>query len=507
MRLEQYLLESAARDGAKTAIVSGDLRLSYDRFLDLATRMATTLKARKVGHGDRVLILLDNGWQAAVTVFATWLAGAVICPVNPSTKAPRLSQIAADCTPALVVTEERLDRLVAGIEALAATPRLVTGVAGSFDAGLKVEPLDLEALPGSDLAALIYTSGSTGEPKGVMLAHENMDAAARSIASYLENTAEDRILVVLPISFGYGLNQLVTAMLVGATLVIEKSFAFPQAIFEKIHDERVTGFPLVPAMAAMMMQARELDPSLFASLRYITSAAAPLPLAHLDWLRTFLPHVRPYVMYGQTECTRIAYLPPAEIDTRRGSVGVAIPGMRTEVVDEMGRPVSPGTVGELVVSGANVMRGYWQNEAATRKALRPDPRDGTLRLHTGDLFTADADSYLTFVSRTDDIIKPRGEKVAPKAVEDVLHRMPGIAGALVVGVPHDLLGQAVKAVVVAASGAVLTEREVMRFCAQHLEDHMVPKIVEFRDALPKTESGKASRRLAAEPAPTTGSNA
>jgi len=505
MRIEQYLRDSTARDGAHEAIVAGDVRLSYDRFLDLSARMGTTLRSRGVAPGARVLILLDNGWQAAVTVFATWMAGGVICFVNPSTKAARLAQIARDCGPALVVAEGRLEKLVDGVAELAETPRLVTGV--SFEVGLEAQPFAGETLPDSDLAALIYTSGSTGEPKGVMLAHENMDAAARSIASYLENAATDRILVVLPMSFGYGLNQLVTAMLTGATLVIEKSFAFPQAIFEKIHDERVTGFPLVPAMVAMMMQARDLDPALFTSLRYITSAAAPLPLAHLDRLRAFLPHVRPYVMYGQTECTRIAYLPPAEVDTRRGSVGVAIPGTRIEVVDETGHPVPSGTVGELVVSGANVMRGYWQNDVATGRALRPDPRDGTLRLHTGDLFTADADGYLTFVARTDDIIKPRGEKVAPKAVEDVLYRMPGVAEALVVGVPHDILGQAVKVVVVVASGAVLTEREVMRFCAQHLEDHMVPKIVEFRDALPKTESGKASRRLAAEPAPTTGSNA
>src|SRR5690606_25852973 len=159
--------------------------------------------------------------------------------------------------------------------------------AGSFEAGLAAEPLVSEPLPDTDLAALIYTSGSTGEPKGVMLAHENVDAAARSITTYLENTADDILLVVLPMSFGYGLNQLITAMRTGATLVIEKSFAFPQAIFERIRDERVTGFPLVPAMAAMIMQARDLDPSYFASLRYITSAAAPLPLAHLDWLRAF----------------------------------------------------------------------------------------------------------------------------------------------------------------------------------------------------------------------------
>ncbi|MGD9481513.1 class I adenylate-forming enzyme family protein [Shinella sp. G-2] len=506
MRIEDYLRESAAHDGGKTAIVSGDTRLSYARFLGLASRMATTLRASGVDRGDRVLILLDNGWQAAVTVFATWIAGAVICPVNPSSKGPRLAEIAEDCTPAILVTEGRLERLVDATVALAALPRLVTGDGGSFEAGLAAAPFMPQAGADDELAALIYTSGSTGAPKGVMLAHANIDAAARSITSYLENTAADTILVVLPMSFGYGLNQLVTAMKVGATLVIEKSFAFPQAIFEKIRDERVTGFPLVPAMAAMMMQAREFDPSLFASLRYMTSAAAPLPGAHIDWLRTALPHVRLFVMYGQTECTRATYLPPEAIDVRRGSVGIAIPGARTEVVDETGLPVPPGTVGELVISGPNVMRGYWRKEDATRKALRPDPRTGALRLHTGDLFTADADGYLTFVARTDDIIKPRGEKVAPKAVEDVLHRMPGVAEALVVGVPHEVLGEAVKAIVVAANPA-LTERDVMRFCAQNLEDHMVPKVVEFRETLPKTESGKASRRLAAQSATTTGSNA
>lgn len=506
MRIEQYLRESAARDGAKTAIISGDVRLNYDRFLDLATRMATTLRTRGVVPGDRVLSLLDNGWQMAVAVFATWIAGAVICPVNPAAKNGRLSQIARDCSPTLAIVEGRLEKLFEGTAELAALPRFVIGDAGSFDAGLRADPFSRETCPDIDLAALIYTSGSTGEPKGVMLAHENMDSAARAIVSYLENTASDVILTVLPMSFGYGLNQLITAVLSGATLIVEKSFAFPQAIFEKIRDERVTGFPLVPAMGAMMMQVRELDPSLFASLRYMTSAAAPLPLAHLDWLRAFLPEVRLYCMYGQTECTRATWLPPAEIDARRGSVGIAIPGTRAEVIDEAGRTVAPGAVGELVISGPHVMRGYWRNETATRRALRPDPLTGNLRLHTGDLFTADVDGYLTFVARTDDIIKSRGEKVAPQAVENVLCCMPGVAEALVVGVAHEVLGEAVKAIVVASDNA-LTERDVKRFCAKHLEDYMVPKIIEFREFLPKTDSGKASRRLADDPANPTGSNA
>ena len=505
MRIEHYLTASAARNGGKTAIVSGETRLNYDRLLDLSTRLATALHSQGAGRGDRVLILLDNGWRTAVAVLATWMTGAAICPVNPSTKAQRLSAITSDCEPALVIVEGRLERLVADCPALATLPRLVTGEAGSFDAALETAPAAAAPdLADTDLAALIYTSGSTGEPKGVMHSHDTLDAAARSIAGYLDLTADDILLVVLPLSFGYGLNQLITALLCGATLVIEKSFAFPQAVFETIRDECVTGFALVPAMAAMMMQARDLDPSLFASLRYVTSAAAPLPLAHLDWLRAFLPHVRLYCMYGQTECTRATWLPPEDIDARRGSVGIPIPGTTATVVDEAGEPVAPGTIGELVVSGPHVMRGYWRNAAATARALRPAPRTGTLRLHTGDLFTADADGYLTFVSRMDDIIKSRGEKVAPQAVEDVLCRMPGIAEALVVGVPHAVLGEAVKAVVVASDPA-LTEREVLRFCARHLEDHMVPKIVEFRESLPRTDSGKASRRLAATSANPTGS--
>ena len=498
MRIERYLQDSAARNGAKTAIVAGDVRLSYARFRNLSSRLATSLRQKGAAPGDRVLILLDNGWQAAVAVFATWIAGAVICPVNPSTKSARLAAIARDCTPALVIAEGRLERLVADVADLSAVPRLVTGDAGSFETALAADPLPPAERPDTELAALIYTSGSTGEPKGVMLGHDNMDAATRAITAYLENTADDIILAVLPMSFGYGLNQLVTAMRAGATLVIEKSFAFPQAIFERIREERITGFPLVPAMAAMMMQARDLDPVLFASLRYITSAAAPLPLAHLDWLRALLPHVRLTVMYGQTECTRATFLPSDEIDARRGSVGIAIPGTHAEVVDEAGERVAPGIVGELTIAGPHVMRGYWQNETATRRALRADPRTGSLRLHTGDLFTADADGFLTFVARMDDIIKSRGEKVAPKAVEDVLCRMPGVAEALVFGVPHEVLGQAVKAVIVAADPA-LTERDVLRFCAKNLEDHMVPKLVEFRDFLPKTDSGKVSRRFAAQP--------
>jgi acyl-coenzyme A synthetase/AMP-(fatty) acid ligase len=199
-------------------------------------------------------------------------------------------------------------------------------------------------------------------------------------------------------------------------------------------------------------------------------------------------------MYGQTECTRATYLPPAEIDSRPGSVGIAIPGSRAWVVDSQGHHAPPGATGELVIRGPNVMQGYWQNPLASARAVRPDRDTGQPVLFTGDLFYADEDGFLYFVSRRDDIIKTRGEKVAPREVETALHAIPGVAEAVVLGVPDAVLGQAIKAIVVRSDPA-LTEQQVLRACARTLEDFMVPKSVEFRTSLPKTESGKVSRRL------------
>lgn len=202
-------------------------------------------------------------------------------------------------------------------------------------------------------------------------------------------------------------------------------------------------------------------------------------------------------MYGLTECKRCTYLPPSRLDDRPGSVGIAIPNTEAFVVDDMGQQVPPGIVGQLVIRGPHVMQGYWENPEATAKALRPGPKPWEKVLYTGDLFYADAEGFLYFVGRSDDIIKTRGEKVAPKEVEAVLSACPGIVEAVVVGKPDPVLGHAIHAIVVRGNPA-LSEREVIRHCAQHLEDFMVPKSVEFRDSLPKTDTGKVSRRLAAE---------
>ncbi|HWK14605.1 MAG TPA: fatty acid--CoA ligase family protein, partial [Rhizobiaceae bacterium] len=205
-----------------------------------------------------------------------------------------------------------------------------------------------------------------------------------------------------------------------------------------------------------------------------------------------------YSMYGLTECKRCTWLPPSELKKRITSVGIAIPGTEAYVVDDNGNRVGPDVIGELVIRGAHVMKGYWENEEATARALRPGPHPWEKVLHTGDLFRADAEGFLYFVGRKDDIIKSRGEKVAPKEVENVIYALPGVAEVVAIGVPDPILGHAIKAVVALAQGAEVSETDIVRHCARFLEDYMVPKFVEFRPSLPKTDSGKISRRLVSE---------
>lgn len=506
MRVETFLSDSAARLGTKSALVTVDKRLSYAELDALSDRLAAGLCARGVKRDDRVLIFLDNCWEAAVAIFAVLKAGATFSPINASTKPDKLAFIAQNCAARAILTQARLAPIVAEAKTAGANFPLIVASGAS---GALPEAVDFAALlemnaPAPvhggidlDLALLVYTSGSTGRPKGVMMTHHNVEAAANSVSTYLGNTSQDIILNVLPLAFDYGLYQLLMAIKVGATLVLEKSFAFPAAIFELMRREKVTGLPLVPTMAAMILNTKNLEPGSFPDLRYITNTAAALPPAHIARLRVLLPGTTIYSMYGLTECKRCTYLPPVRLDDKPGSVGIAIPNTEAFVVDDEGRRAAPGEVGQLVIRGPHVMQGYWANPEATAKALRPGPNPWERVLYTGDLFYADAEGFLYFVGRTDDIIKTRGEKVPPKEVETVIAACPGVVEVVVVGKPDPVLGQIIHAIVVSNDPA-LSERDVVRHCAKGLEDFMVPKSVEFRTSLPKTDTGKVSRRLAAE---------
>ncbi|MEJ1161505.1 class I adenylate-forming enzyme family protein [Prosthecomicrobium sp. N25] len=507
MRVEDFLRASARRFPEKTALVAGARRLSFAELDALSDNLARALAARGVERGDRVVLFMDNAAETVISVFGALKAGAVFSPVNPSTKADKLAWILNNCRARALLTQARTAEVAAAARAEAPSVSLaaVAGAKALPSGFVAYEELEAAGpgpapVPGIelDLAMLVYTSGSTGFPKGVMMTHQNVVAAATSITTYLENTAEDVILNVLPVSFDYGLYQVLMAAKVGATLVLEKSFTFPAAIFKRIREERVTGLPLVPTMAALILQMKDIRPGDYPTLRYLTNTAAALPPAHIARLRAIFPGTTVYSMYGLTECKRCTWLPPAELDSRPGSVGIAIPGTEAYVVDEDGRRLPPGEVGELVIRGPHVMKGYWENEAATAKALRPGPFPWEKVLYTGDLFRTDQDGFLYFVGRKDDIIKTKGEKVAPKEVETVIYQLGGVRETAVIGVPDPILGAAIKAVVALEPGSNLTETEVIRHCARHLEDFMVPKYVQFRDDLPKTDTGKISRRLVAE---------
>jgi amino acid adenylation domain-containing protein len=496
VRVERFLWEAARRFPDKTAVVCEGARPTYAELAERAAGLARELKRRGLRRGDRVVVFLQNSPETVISVFGVLAAGGVFSVVNPTTKADKLAYILNNARAAALITEPRLAAVAS--EAASHAPSVENRVVTPFD--FPGDPARPEGGIDLDLAMIIYTSGSTGFPKGVMMTHANIAAAAGSITTYLESRADDVVLSVLPMAFDYGLYQALMCVKVGATLVLEKSFTYPALVLEKLRAEKVTGFPLVPTLAAMLLQMKQLRPGMFPSLRYLTNTAAALPPAHIVRLQELFPEAKLYSMYGVTECKRCTYLPPEQLAVRPSSVGIAIPGTEAYVVDEAGDRVAPGVVGELVIRGAHVMKGYWENEEATRRALRAGPYPWEKVLYTGDLFRADEEGYLYFVARKDDIIKTRGEKVSPREVENCLYEIAGVREAAVIGVPDPILGATIKAVIAADPESGLTERAVIRHCAARLEDFMVPKQVEFRAELPKSENGKIARREIAEAA-------
>lgn len=492
--VQDALTRSAREFPDKTALVSGGRRYTYRCLDEMTNRLANTFLEWGIQRGERVGIYLPNSAEAVTAFYATLKAGAVAVIINRTTKAEKLAYILHDCRAAALLLDRRAASEGLPGEISARVPLLRRSVVAGEDAAAPGQ-FPASAPPRAnidrDLALLIYTSGSTGEPKGVMCDHSNVVFAVGSIIEYLHNSPADIVLSVLPLSFDYGLYQLLMTFTFGGTLVLENSFAFPVEILNRITAERVTGLPGVPTVFAGLMQ---LDFTAFdlSSLRYVTNTAAALPVSHIQELRHRLPGVSIYSMYGLTETKRTLYLPPEDLDRKPGSVGIAIPGTEVWLQDELGNRLGPGSTGELMVRGRHVMRGYWEAPDATAARFRPGPYPGEQICATGDLFRMDEDGYFYFLARKDDIIKSRGEKVAPKEVENVIYNLPGVSEVAAVGVPDPILGEAVKVVIVRRNA--ITQRDVLAHCRAHLEEFMVPRFVEFRDSLPRTSSGKIARR-------------
>lgn len=506
--LQNTLLATVARYPDRTALIAGDVRMSYRDVTHYACRLAHTLRARGLRRGDRVAIFMDNTWQCASSIFGVLLAGGVFVPVNVQTKRDKLAYILHDAGTRVLLTEPHLARVFGPVAKQLPTLRvLCTSEAKTLPEG--VENLDdaLAEMPATpppqpaitlDLAALIYTSGTTGEPKGVMHTHQSLLFVLDSINEYLGFSQDDRLFSALPLNFSYGLFQWFSAVRAGATLVLERSFTYPAQVFKRMHDEAITSFASVPTVFAMMLAQDAKQPLCFPSVRLLTNAAAALPVEFIPGIRRLFPQASLYKMYGQTECIRSAYLDPALAGIKPESVGCAIPGTELLLLDEDGRTVAQGEVGNLYVRGPHVMRGYWNQPKKTAEVLVPGPLPGEFLLKSGDQFRRDADGDFYFVARSDEIIKSRGGKVSPAEVENAIYSLPAVQEVLVTGIPDPLLGEAVCAFVAAREGDKLNIQQIKRVCSERLENYMVPKHVLLLPELPRTVNGKLSRKLIME---------
>ena len=506
MLVHEFLEHSADRLPTKVALVADGQRLTYQDVEAQANRLANALRAQGLKRGDRVALFLPNCLELALSIFAILKAGGVFVPINHTTKLDKCRYILNHCDAKVLITSGRQAEMAQGLMSevrslttvLLTSPMLPNAASPSWSDYLSYDAIQADypetRLPSGnidvDLACLIYTSGSTGDPKGVMSDHSNVVFAASSIIEYLGNQETDVVIGLLPLSFDYGLYQLLMVFKFGGTLILEKGFTFPAAILKRMVEERVTGFPAVPTMLTLLLK-MDLSPYDLSHLRYISNTAAALPPSHITAIRDKFPWVTLFSMYGLTETKRTLYLPPDQLDQRSGSVGIPIPGTEAWVEDEQGNRLAAGQVGELVVRGRHVMRGYWNDPERTALRFRPGALPGERLCYTGDLFRQDEVGYFYFVARKDDVIKSRGEKVAPKEVENVLYGLAGVQEAAVIGVPDPVLGQAVKAFIVADD--TVTDADIMQHCRANLEDFMVPKLIERRSELPKTSTGKIKK--------------
>jgi amino acid adenylation domain-containing protein len=505
--LHDFLHRTAARLPEKVALVCQKKRVTYAGIERASDALAGFLAASGVERGDRVVVFGDNTIESVIAFWAVLKANAVVSMVNPLTKADKLRYLLNDCRAKALISDSHISDVFEA--AVSDAPHLkLTVVSGEYygdklkkvpggvpwtDALASGHPLPPRKALDVDLASIVYTSGSTGDPKGVMLTHRNMLTAGTSVSTYLGMREDDVVVNLLPLAFDYGLYQMLMCFKLGARLVLERSFTYPAQVLKVMAEEGVTGFPVVPTIVAILGEMKSLEKFDLSKIRYVTNTAAALAEKHVRFLRGAFPQAQVFSMYGLTECKRCTFLPPELVDVKPNSVGIAIPNTELWLVDENDQRVGPNVVGQLVIRGATVMRGYWEKPEETAKKLRPGPLPGELVLYTGDYCRLDEDGHLYFVGRMDDVIKSRGEKVAPKEVENVITSIDGVKECAVVGVDDAVLGQAIKAFVVPEQGQCFTEKQIQQLCQARLENFMVPKFVEFVAELPHTATGKIKK--------------
>lgn len=484
----EYLL--AGKDSSQPALLFLEETCTYGQVADAANSVAGFLADRGGRKGDRVILIADNSLFWVAAYLGTLRAGLVAVPLPTTIGADELNYTLENADARFAFVQHRL---------LARHAPRLRGLVVVSDARspARVDAVcfpDLPAEPtapmprsgGSDLAALMFTSGSTGTPRGVMISHRNIIANTNSIVEYLRLTETDRMMAVLPFHYCFGTSLLHTHLRVGASLVIDLRFMYPEEILKRMVETECTGFAGVPSHYNVLIRSSSMRKISFPKLRYVQQAGGRLAEPCLRELRTILPTTDIIVMYGQTEATaRLSYLPPEFLDAKLGSIGKGIPGVTLRVLGENGRCVEPGEMGEIVAEGDNIAQGYWRAPDESANTFRAG------RLYTGDLATVDKDGFIYVLDRAKDFLKCAGKRVSCKQIEEHMFRYPGLVDVAVVGMPDDLTGEAVKAFVVPSKPVSCGfAQELRAFCRKQLPLELVPKEIVVLDSLPKNSSGK-----------------
>ena len=512
--LHELIVHAAARSPGAVALTVRREHTSYSVLADTITRFAAALVGLGVRRGERIAVHLEKPVENVAAIFGASAAGCAFVPLNPLLKPTQVAYILRDCNVRVLVTSpERFVQLEGALSDCADLRHLI--VTGATIPSSHAAPYALHTwrsitaaassrghrVIDTDVAAILYTSGSTGRPKGVVLSHRNMVAGAKSVASYLENTATDTLLAVLPLSFDAGFSQLTTGFHTGARVVL-LNYLLPQDVVKALAQERVTGITAVPPLYMQLVQA-EWPAVIGEHLRYFANTGGRMPLETLTALRRKVPRAKPFLMYGLTEAFRSTYLPPEEVDRRPDSIGKAIPNAEILVLREDGMPCEPDEPGELVHRGALVGMGYWNDPAKTaeRYKVLPGREAGfvlpEIAVFSGDTVRKDRDGYLYFIGRRDEMIKTSGYRVSPTEIEEVLYDTGRVGEAAAFGIAHDTLGQAIVAVVT-AKGATVDPADLIAACRVRLPAYMIPAVIHVSaESLPRNPNGKIDRRALA----------
>lgn len=435
--------------------------------------------------GERVAILAENGFFSVVAYLGIIRAGMVAVPLQPELTTGTLDRIVGEAEIRTVMVSRRL---LHRIKDWAAQAGLSVIDEAALAAAEPLGPVEFPEIdPARDQASLMYTSGSTGVPRGVVITHGNIETNTRDIIEVLGLTAADRVMVVLPFHYCYGLSLLHTHLAVGGSLVIDNQFIFPEHVLQEMVTRECTGLAGVPATYQILLRKSRFKAMKFPALRWLQQAGGKLPNAYIREILEAFPGVRFQLMYGQTEATaRLSCLAPERLLDRLGSIGRGLPSTRLEVVRADGSAVTPGSdeVGEIVASGGNIALGYWNDPAETARYFR----DG--RLYTGDLARVDAEGFIFIVEREREMIKSGGNRVGAKEVEEIIAELPDVVEVAVVGEPHELLGEAIAAFIATVDGSSLEADAVREHCRHHLPAFKVPERVIFLAKMPHNANGK-----------------